>query len=119
MSTILKTAESPGVFGATEQRRNGVYVPQENTSADSLEDGHLAIIHVEALSHSQRTSSSKTMVMKITASEAGVPLLGAVGPRYVFKQATVKRCVLLLLLISIASIFYYTHYIISSGPLSR
>ncbi|XP_011863612.1 PREDICTED: bifunctional heparan sulfate N-deacetylase/N-sulfotransferase-like [Vollenhovia emeryi] len=58
------------------------------------------------------------MVMKISASEAGVPLLGAVGPRYVVKQATVKRCVLALLLVSIASIFYYTHYIISSGPLS-
>jgi len=59
------------------------------------------------------------MVMKISASEAGVPLLGAVGPRCVVKQATVKRCVLALLLVSVASIFYYTHYIISSGPLSR
>ncbi|KYM78975.1 hypothetical protein ALC53_10529 [Atta colombica] len=59
------------------------------------------------------------MVMKISASEAGVPLLGAVGPRYVVKQATVKRCVLALLLVSIASIFYYTYYIVSSGPLSR
>jgi len=59
------------------------------------------------------------MVMKISASEAGVPLLGAVSPRYVVKQATVKRCVLALLLVSIASIFYYTYYIVSSGPLSR
>lgn len=56
--------------------------------------------------------------MKISASEAGVPLLGAVGPRCVVKQATVKRCVAALLLVSVASIFYYTHYIISS-PLSR
>lgn len=68
---------------------------------------------------STETSSNETMVMKISASEAGVPLLGAVGPRYVVKQATVKRCVLALLLVSVASIFYYTHYIISSGPLSR
>jgi hypothetical protein len=57
--------------------------------------------------------------MRISANEAGVPLLGAVGPRYVVKQATVKRCVVALLFVSIASIFYYTHYIISSGPLSR
>jgi hypothetical protein len=59
------------------------------------------------------------MVMRITANEAGVPLLGAFGPRYVVKQATVKRCVLALLLVSIGSIFYYTHYIVSSGSLSR
>lgn len=58
------------------------------------------------------------MVMKISASEAGVPLLGAVGPRYVVKQATVKRCVLALLIVSVASIFYYIHYIMSSGQLS-
>lgn len=58
------------------------------------------------------------MVMKISAVEAGVPLLSAVGPRCVVKQATVKRCVAALLLVSVASIFYYTHYIISS-PLSR
>ncbi|PBC30337.1 Bifunctional heparan sulfate N-deacetylase/N-sulfotransferase [Apis cerana cerana] len=57
------------------------------------------------------------MVMKISAVEAGVPLLSAVGPRCVVKQATVKRCVAALLLVSVASIFYYTHYIISS-PLS-
>ncbi|KYN16865.1 hypothetical protein ALC57_10844 [Trachymyrmex cornetzi] len=68
---------------------------------------------------SAETSSNETMVMKISASEAGVPLLGAVSPRYVVKQATVKRCVLALLLVSIASIFYYTYYIVSSGPLSR
>ncbi|TGZ37438.1 hypothetical protein DBV15_10645 [Temnothorax longispinosus] len=67
---------------------------------------------------SAETSSNETMVMRISASEAGVPLLGAVGPRYVVKQATVKRCVLALLLVSIISILYYTHYIISSGPLS-
>ncbi|XP_076169765.1 N-deacetylase and N-sulfotransferase sfl isoform X2 [Ptiloglossa arizonensis] len=54
------------------------------------------------------------MVMKISAVEAGVPLLSAVGPRCVVKQATVKRCVAALLLVSVASIFYYTHYIISS-----
>nr|XP_050846994.1 bifunctional heparan sulfate N-deacetylase/N-sulfotransferase isoform X2 [Vespula vulgaris] len=57
------------------------------------------------------------MVMKISAVEAGVALLGAVGSRCVVKQATVKRCVAALLLVSIASIFYYTHYVISS-PLS-
>ena len=58
------------------------------------------------------------LAMKITTGEAVVPLLGAFAPRYVVKQATVKRCVAALLLISVASIFYYTHYIISS-PLSR
>ncbi|CAB0039633.1 unnamed protein product, partial [Trichogramma brassicae] len=52
--------------------------------------------------------------MKLTTSEAMVPLLGALAPRYVVKQATVKRCVAALLLVSMASIFYYTHYIISS-----
>ena len=56
--------------------------------------------------------------MKITASDAVIPLLGAIGPRCIVKQATVKRCVAALLLISVASIFYYTHYVISS-PLSR
>lgn len=56
--------------------------------------------------------------MKISASESGVPLLGAVGPRCVVKQTTVKRCVVALLFISIASILYYTHYIVSS-PFSR
>lgn len=56
--------------------------------------------------------------MKIPSGEASVPLLGSVGPRCVVKQATVKRCVAALLLVSVASIFYYTHYIISS-PLSR
>lgn len=65
------------------------------------------------------TSSNETMVMRISAGESGVPLLGAFGPRCVFKQATVKRCVVALLLVSVSSILYYTHYIISSGPLSR
>ena len=58
------------------------------------------------------------LAMKLTTGEAVVPLLGAFAPRYVVKQATVKRCVAALLLVSMASIFYYTHYIISS-PLSR
>lgn len=57
------------------------------------------------------------LVMKIPAGEIGIPLFGDVGPRFVVKQTTVKRCVAALLLISVASIFYYTHYIISS-PLS-
>jgi hypothetical protein len=58
------------------------------------------------------------LAMKIATGEAVVPLLGAIAPRCVIKQATVKRCVAALLLVSVASIFYYTHYIISS-PLSR
>jgi len=89
-----------------------------NASVDSAKDGKYAIIHDEALS-AEAHSSSETMVMRITANEAGVPLLGAFGPRYVVKQATVKRCVLALLLVSIGSIFYYTHYIVSNGSLSR
>lgn len=56
--------------------------------------------------------------MKIPAGEIGIPLFGVVGPRFIVKQTTVKRCVAALLLISVASIFYYTHYIISS-PFSR
>lgn len=73
----------------------------------------------DVVASAEAHSSSETMVMRITANEAGVPLLGAFGPRYVVKQATVKRCVLALLLVSIGSIFYYTHYIVSSGSLSR
>ncbi|KAH0568345.1 hypothetical protein KQX54_020490 [Cotesia glomerata] len=56
--------------------------------------------------------------MKISGVEASVPLLGAMAPRCIVKQATVKRCVAALLLVSVASIFYYTHYVIST-PLSR
>ncbi|KAK0093627.1 hypothetical protein PV326_013079 [Microctonus aethiopoides] len=54
----------------------------------------------------------------ISGVEATVPLLGVVAPRCIVKQATVKRCVVALLLVSVASIFYYTQYVISS-PLSR
>ncbi|KAK0081401.1 hypothetical protein PV325_012231 [Microctonus aethiopoides] len=53
----------------------------------------------------------------ISGVEATVPLLGVVAPRCIVKQATVKRCVVALLLVSVASIFYYTQYVISS-PLS-
>lgn len=67
----------------------------------------------------KRKKLLRLLAMKLTTGgEAVVPLLGALAPRYVVKQATVKRCVAALLLVSMASIFYYTHYIISS-PLSR
>lgn len=56
--------------------------------------------------------------MKLPMGEAIVALLGALVPHCVAKQATVKKCVFALLLISLFSITYYTYYIISS-PLAR